>query len=95
MVGKIATAFFLALGFIQTAFAANGHIHVNGVQLNKHTGCTNVAPVHFSISQAHQLSIENEADKPVHVFDDSDCSGKSKVIIPGKSYLGVEGRSHL
>ncbi|CAO3632830.1 unnamed protein product [Cunninghamella blakesleeana] len=93
MVGKVATAFFLALGLIQTAFAADGHVHVNGVQLNKPSGCINVEAVQFAISQFPQVSIENESNKIAHVFEESNCNGKFKAIVPSQSHVSHFGRS--
>ncbi|CAO3632843.1 unnamed protein product [Cunninghamella blakesleeana] len=87
MVGKIATAFFLALGFIQTAFAANGHVLVNGVQLHQPTGCINVNAVQFAISQSPQVSIENGSNKIIHFFEESNCDGNFKAVIPNQAYI--------
>ncbi|CAO3635831.1 unnamed protein product [Cunninghamella echinulata] len=93
MVGKIASILFVAVGLIQTTLAAKGHVHVNGVQINKPSGCINVEPVQFSINKPTQLSVDNETDKIVHIFNEADCNGSMKAVVPKQGYIGDFGKS--
>ncbi|CAO3632834.1 unnamed protein product [Cunninghamella blakesleeana] len=92
MVSKIVTL-VAALGFIQATMAATGHVHINGVEIRKPSGCINTEPIQFSINQFTQISIENQSNKIAHVFEESNCNGRAKLIIPGKKYLDSFGKS--
>ncbi|MFJ6566004.1 hypothetical protein ACIQNU_01160 [Streptomyces sp. NPDC091292] len=83
--GALAAAAFLAVASPASAFAAEGHLVVNGeAYLNPAAGCYN-AP-----NGPGELEITNSTDKAVTVFAGPDCTGGSVVTIaPGAEETAV------
>ncbi|NUS11131.1 MAG: hypothetical protein HOY69_06950 [Streptomyces sp.] len=86
VLGSVAAAGALALGFAGSASAATGTLVVSGTEYQNPSGCYNAT--------IWPLQVANRTNEPVLVFTGQNCSGDVlEVVVPGSTVVSEFGAS--